>query len=95
MDEQPAALRAQVRENRSGNTERAHEVYIHLMDDLLLGESFGKSNRHQPGIVDHYIKPFGFLQNVANGSLDGARLPDVHVHRAQREFLISRQALKS
>src|SRR5215469_2626276 len=55
MDEQPGALRPELRQNGSRNTDWPHEVDIHCLAYLFFRETFGDTNRHKTGIVHHNV----------------------------------------
>ena len=69
MNDQAGALRAEVRQRGAGEAEGAHEIHVHLVQDLLLGEALGESDGHQAGIADRDIEAASLAYDLVDGLL--------------------------
>ena len=60
----------------------------------VLSKAFGEPNRHQAGVVDHYVDSTGRGVHLIYCTLDRIWISNVHFQRSQCKIILFRQALK-
>src|SRR5258708_17343380 len=83
LQQQPTALLAHLWQNRAVHAQDAEDIDLELLADLFQGEGFQWTTVGHPGIVDHYIKTTGRLDNHGDGPLHGGVIRDIDLDDLQ------------